>query len=333
MKGRIKHYRPSRYRPHRRRLDKRVLVLLVAAGVILLASILLGAYLNSRVDEYEQNETEEDERESPSAPVYDAYRKIEVPAVELRPTPTGAYTSDNKLDSALADAVEAERGGICFELADANGRPTYMSALYRDTFGAQAGGVDLGRFITKAEGESIRVSAVMELYSMSVEENSERTLRYSLELALIAEAYRLGVRELLICGAESMSTEQMYAMMRTIRAESPELAVGILIPLTAEQSQDIAYMSALDGIFDFIAVDMSSALAQDCGNEETPPAEGEGALERALASIKYPLERYSCRVFARSGDGCEHCIGYAADTIAKYSVGGYVLIPSDTLHK
>ena len=329
----MKHYRPSRYRPYRRKIDRRVLILAAAAGVILLLSILLGAILNACVDEYEGSHTDSDTDQYVAAPRYDAYPKLTVPAAAATLTPTTAYASDNALDRALTKATDKQARGMCFELLDTRGVPRYSSALYRETFASSGGKVDLERFVTKATGSGISVTAAIQMYSFSEQEKSTRALRRSLELAVIAEAYRAGVRDVVLCGAESMSTEDMYSMMQSIRAESPELAVGILLPLTPEQSQDISYMSAVSGIFDYIAIDLSDALAQDCADKNTTPEQGAGALERALASLKYPLERYSCRVLVHAGDGCEHCIGYAAETIAKYSVGGFVFLASDTLHK
>ena len=332
MKGRLKHYRPSRYRPYRRHIDRRVLIVLAAAGIILLVSILLGAYLNSRVEEYEQDKQTGDGI-AIDPPEYIAYKKITTTDLTSVLLPVSAYSSDNALDGALSDITQSGARGVSFELSDSRGIPRYSSALYRDTFASSGGKVDLERFITKAESAGVSVTAFIEMYSFGEEEESARLLRRSLELALISESYRAGVRRVLISGAESMSSDDMYSMMQSIRRESPELAVGILVPYSAEKLADISYSATLAAIFDFVCVDASEALSQDCTDKKATPAEGEGALESALAAIGYPLGRYSMCVFMRAGDGCSHCSDYASGIVAKYNTGGYVLLPCDTLHK
>ena len=310
-----------------------MLILIAAAAAILLVSILLGAYLNSRVDEYEESVTDAETEQSSAPPTYNAYPKIAVEKAAAVLTPADAYASDNALDRALARATENGAVGMCFELTDSRGVPRYSSALYRDTFASSGGKVDLERFVAKAASSRVSVTAVIQMYSFSEQEESARELRRALELSVIAEAYRYGVRDIVICGAESMNADAMYSMMCGIRREAPELAVGILVPLTPAQSQDISYMSALGGIFDYIAIDLSDALAQDCTEEGTVPEQGSGELDKRLAALRYPLGRYPSRVLVRAGDGCAHCTDYAQEIISQYCPGGYVLTASDTLHE
>ncbi len=332
MKGRIKHYSSSRYRSYRRQIDRRALILIGAAVAILLISILLGAFLNSRVDDYEDSERGVQQAPSPVPNSYGAYPKIEVSLTAAMLIPTDAYASDNALDRALTRASDKGARGMSFELTDSRGVPRYSSALYRDTFASSGGKVDLARFVAKAASSDIAVCAVIQMYSLSEQEGSSRSLRYALELALISEAYRAGVRDIVICGAEGMSEQDMYSMMQCIRAESPELAVGILVPLTPEQAADITYMSAIGGIFDYIALDLSDALAQDACEEGTVPEQGTGELGRCLNALRYPLSRYPSRVLVRAGNGCTHCTDYAIERITQSSAGGYILVGSEQLH-
>ncbi len=333
--GRMKHYRPSRYRPHKRPIDRRVLIIAGAAGAILLFSILLGAWLNSRVDEStDTSDTSDTQTEpAPERTGYDAYPRIETEGVGAGIIARSSYSSDSNLDKALARATEAGAEALCIELTNTDGIPRFTSSVYTDVLSGSSGKADLGRFITKAEMSGIEVRAQIALRSQSEQRQDLRDLRLSLEIALIAEAYEAGVREILLSGTEELALSSQYAIVRRIRESCPELAVGSVLKLTAEEAEDVILLAELNDIFDFIALDLTEALAADCADKKAEIPEGEGELERIAGQYVYAFTRYKARVFLRAGDGCSHCTGYAAEALGRIGAGGYYFITSDKLHE
>lgn len=333
--GRMKRYRPSRYRPHKRPIDRRVLILAAVAAGMLLFAVLLGAWLNSRVDNSTDTDStaDTDAAAIPEIPEYDAYPRIDTEPAGAGIIARSSYSTDTNLDKALEKASENGLDALCIELTNTDGIPRFTSQIYADVLSASSGKADLGRFITKAGMAGIGIKAQLELRSQSEEKTDIRELRLALELSLIAEAYRAGVREILLSGIDKLPLKDQYALVCKIRESSPELAVGSVITLSAEQAEDAVYLSELNDIYDFTAIDLTEALAADCADKKAEIPEGEGALDMAVAKYVYAFTRYNARVFLRAGDGCSHCTGCAAEALARSDIKGYYLITSDKLHE
>lgn len=329
--GRIKHYRPSRYRPHKRPIDPRIVFFAGAAAVMFLFAVILGAWLNSRVD-VSATDTDSADTESvviPEGNKYDAYPKISTEPTAAQIIARSAYSSDTNLDKVIEKARSGGADSLCVELTNADGIPRFTSQIYSDVLSASSGKADLTRFVNKAGMGGISVKAQITLRSQSESEADLRALRLSLELSLIAEAYRAGVREILLSGIEECSLDEQYSIVRRIKENCPELAVGGVVSLNTKQANDVVYMAELDDIFDYIAIDLSEQLATDCADKNATIPEGEGALESAVKNYTYAFTRYNARAFMRAGDGCSHCTGYAAEALAREGVGGYYFITSD----
>lgn len=332
--GRIKHYRPSRYRPHKKPIDPRLVLIAGAAAVMFVFAVILGAWLNSRVDKSTADTESADEQtaEIPESNKYDAYQRISTEPSRAELIARSAYSTDTNLDKAIEKAKSNGTDTLCIELTNSDGMPRFTSQIYTDVLSASSGKADLTRFINKAGMSGISIKAQITLRSLSEEQSELRELRLSLELALIAEAYRAGVREILLTGIEELPRAEQYSLVCKIRENCPELAVGAALSLSAEQANDVITMSELDDIFDFIAIDLTQALAADCADKKAEIPEGGGELDRALKDCVYAFTRYNARIFLRAGDGCSHCTGYAAEALARAGIKGYYFITSDKLH-
>ncbi len=331
--GKLKHYKPSRYRPHKKPIDRRVLAVIISAIAILALSIGLGAYLNtltSSLPDTDTQNTEDTNLPSITTP-YDAYPKLPIEPMAASPFPAEGYISDAEADRAIMRACGSLVHALCLNLTDQSGKPTYKSAVYEKALSAQSGQIELSVLIDKATKNGVAITASMPLLSRFPEHSDVKSVRESLELCIIEEAYRAGVRELVLCVPVQNDPEQMYSFICTVKASSPELRVGICTP-PSEKTQDPEYMAKLDDIFDFIAIDFSEAFAADAALS-APAAEGEGTLENALAKNTYSIERYPARIYLNAGDGCTHCMELAKSVLSRMNITSYMLTLSEPLHK
>ena len=334
--GRMKHYRPSRYRPHKKPIDPRILLIVGSAAVMFVFAVILGAWLNSRVDEGTADTQSADAQTSqaPESSKYDAYPKITTEPTGAGLIARSSYSSDTNLDKAIDKARSGGLSTLCIELTNSDGIPRFTSQIYNDVLSGSSGKADLGRLINKASINGIGIKAHITLRSFAEQEADLRRLRLSLELSLIAEAYRAGVREILISGISELPLDEQYSILCSIREDCPELAVGSVVSLTPEQANDVILMAELDDVFDFIALDLTQALAADCADKKAEIPEGEGEINKTVGAYAYAITRYGARAFMSAGDGCSHCTGYAAEALATAGVKGYYLITSDNkLHE
>lgn len=324
-KNKLKHYKPSRYRRHRKPINKKALFIILAGLVMFCGSVALGSYLGSLSEDTLVDSTDTGEVDDGYLP-YDKYPKLDIAQVGAEPLTQKGYTSDAEAEYAIMKATGGMVRALSFRLTDARGVPSYKSEIYEKAYSAPSGKIDLAKFISTAEKSSISLFALFSYKSRNADYESIRGIRESYELAVIAEAYSLGVREMTLTDIEVTDTDLLYEIVCGIKDRAPDLRLGILIDPSGV-TDDVMYLARLDDIFDYIALDLSEVFALDIAAypEAKWSADAEYKLTESLNSYFFTLERYPSRVYIGMSEECSHCILLARDILASLEIDSFIL--------
>lgn len=320
----LKHYKPTRYRRHRAPIDRRILIVAAAAVLMLAGSVALGSYLGSLAEDLPAD-TDTPIDTTDTSPSYDAYPKLDIRPAGSMPMTADAYTKDSLADKFVMKAAGSLVRSISVVLTDSRGVPSYKSDIYEKAYAAPSGNIDLASLIQKAKKSDIETIAIFSYMSENEAYRDIRAIRESYERAIIAEAYSLGVRELILTDIETTDIDTLYSVVCGIKERAPELRVGIAVPPSA--CADVMYTARLDDVFDFIALDMTEAFRADI--EKYPKGEYSSADEYALSGAVrehyFTLARYPSRVYIRLDEDCSHCSALARSIFEAEEVSSYVI--------
>lgn len=322
----LKHYKPTRYRRHRAPIDRRILIVLGAAALMLAGSVALGSYLGSLAKDLPAD-TDTPIDTTDSSPAYDAYPKLDISPLGSMPMTADAYTKDAFADKFVMKAAGSLVRSISVVLTDSRGVPSYKSDIYEKAYAAPSGNIDLARLIEKAKRSDIETIAVFSYRSENEAYRDIRAIRESYERAIIAEAYSLGVRELILTDIETTDIDTLYSVVCGIKERAEDLRVGIAVAPSV--CADVMYTARLDDVFDFIALDLTEAFGADI--EKYPNGDysrdNEYALSAAVREHYFTLARYPSRAYIRLDEDCSHCTALArnifeAEGVLSYAITG-----------
>lgn len=289
MKGKKLRKRRTRIGQRRKRIWITLLIIIVAVVLIFAAAVGLGAYLRYKAESYEPKQKYDFEGNTP--PASDGAKAVYAPIYNYEDT-VYSYVSKGytelsvMLGSADCLSYTSDVAAMVTGVDTAQNKlENYTSAMHRYDVSA------CGYFYSSA---------------FEYEDESMRLLRKSYEIALLAEAAKKGINDILIMGINV--TEQNCAevadYLKDVNAAAKSCSVGIAITVgNLLQTEDGIYIAgAMKAAADFVAVDLGaldfSDISQDT-DEKTPRN-----LAEYLNAIKYYLSSYSLRlVFSEKNQG------------------------------
>lgn len=253
--------RHTKYRTEIYRRKQIKTVLLTAAAVLLLvfiALLILGSILmkRSKTDEPSiQEETQtvtEEGAELPSTP-------------PLRATPVLLETSgSDTLASRLTRLVHSGYTAASIPLNQADGALLYRSSLTAPLELTVAGeySVTLESAVGRAEEMGIYLSGTYCLLGLEAEDDLVRSVNLSKSAAVVAEALRAGLDEVLLVPS-SLTAEQIPALLHfadSVRALAPEGVLGCALPPSLLQESSAAEsIKLLSEHFHVLALDLTQS--------------------------------------------------------------------------
>ncbi len=353
----LKHYKQTRYKAHRKPINKTLLLVILAGLIMIGGSIALGAYLGTLSSE--PPGMPEDTAGSEAVFPYDEYPKLSTHSLCASMLPSSAYESDEAADAAILRANGSLVKALCINLTDESGKPTYDSAVYEKAFSAVGGNIDLALFLEKTGKNGISVTAAFSILSLNEQYADIADIRRGYEIGLICEAYAMGLRDVVLTDIDAASPDELYSLVREIKAQAPELAVGISVTPETLLSDSI-YTAKLDDVFDYIAFNFTEAFGAsasasdtgadtgadtgtDTGAADTSGGDGSADTDGATGEASDPftesvrsalvlMGRFSSRAYIEAGDGCEHCVRLAEDALLSLGVQSYMLALSEARH-
>ena len=276
-------YRRSIYRKKRIRIA--ILTVAVSLAVIAVLFVIIGNVVGKEV---EQNKND---RNQP--PVADQTPQ-HAPVRAARAFPVSLSESGSSLASRLSQAASGGYADVSFEMDTPDGMLLYASDV-APLWGKQSTGSELWR-LPDAMGQFDNLGlysiGVVHAKDLSSENDLVRASASGFYAALIAEALRSGVDEVLILTQELGA--QQYAELTRIADEVHRLCpdggyVGISLPVNLfADEQNAQLIDSLWSSFDFLAADLTGATEQG--------VDAVGYIDGTLGGMLYHLLRYELRV-------------------------------------
>ncbi len=272
MKVKDGHMRYRRRTYRKKRIKFIVITAAVCVVALTLLFLIIGNILGNKVEENVQSR-------KPKQTTAEAVPHASVRSVNARPI-------------SLGDKIPEDSGDICFFLEDTDGNALYDSAV------AGGGSVRLSKFTEDLHKNGSYAIGIVRLSKFNTENDLTRATAAGYYAALIAEAVRSGVDDVLILasGVPQERLGEVMGIAREVRRLCPDsgavgLSVGSAILSGEGGSQTF---DTLWAAFDYIALDATA-----------PPAEGVSPAEQVnatLGSSLYYLLRYNIRVLLPSAD-------------------------------
>ena len=284
-------YRRSIYRKKR---IKTVVITVVCA--VLLTVVLFTIIGNALGDKVEERLERSNGKVTDTADAAHAT----VRSVNAYPVPLSA--NDSKLSTRLSRAAANGYKEICFELDTENGTLLYSSDIAVQ-LGKQGSGLELWQLddaMKLFDENGLYSIGITHVSDLSSEDDLARSAGTGYHAALIAEALRAGVDDVLVYVGElpAEQYDELIALAESIHRLCPEGRIGLSLPLGILSGSDNSeLMDKLWNAFDYLAADLTD-----------PAVDGDDAAERidtALGSMLYYLLRYNMRVLVPYTDDSE----------------------------
>ena len=284
---------PNRIRYRRRayRASRVPLILLIVTMVTLLALVIGFLIVGNRLND--QNE-ERDREEGASDPLPEAPSTEREPLGDIQAPQTLLETADaSTLADRLAALSAVGRSAASVPLNTAEGR-----LLYRTELGVSLGfetegspTVELSGAMRQADEAGVYISGVYRLTVFDTEDELLRSVELSRAAALLAEAVRSGMDEVLLL-APDMTADHIPEVLRfaeSIRQLAPDAVVGLT--LSGAILSDGSAAELIDTLWN--GMDFLAMNAADHG--ETEPAAHITAVITDPA-MRYNILRYRMRI-------------------------------------
>lgn len=257
--------RPISYRK-RRQTKRTVLTVLIVLGIVLALLFATFVFVGNRMLKRAEN-TPKDEQTKESTNENDRPDYAAPPSVNAYPV-LAETTDSSTFYTRLTAAKEKGATAISLPLTDASGSLLYKSSA-ATAMGLQIDSpyrVTVDSLVEQARANSVYVSGVYVLNATASEDELLRSVAYAQTAAVIAEALRAGLDDVLIY-APSMPIGQKDELCRfvdQIRALAPDAVVGLALPrsVIADAEAD-ALIAELDTYFNYLALDVSETGETD----------------------------------------------------------------------
>ncbi len=282
-------YRRSIYR--KKRIKTVLITSALSLAVIALAFVVIGNAIGERVEENIEKRT---------AKTSEAEEQEHAAVRSVRAFPIALSDDSSSLASRLAKAADEGYTEVCFDLDTADGTLLYSSEL-AVTLGKQSSGLglwSLGDAMEEFESEELYAIGITRVSELANDDDLTRASISGYYAALIAEALRSGVDDVLI-HASALPTErygELINLANEIHRLCPDTGnLGVSLPASMFSDSDSSELvDSLWGAFDYLAADLTSVAAE---GESTPDA-----IDRTLGGMLYYLLRYNVRVLVPYSD-------------------------------
>ena len=291
MNGRNRHiqYRKSVYRKRKIRtvILTLVAVLVILAVAFLVIGLLLGKQSETRNEGRGDKETTADTTPAQTIPS------------AVQGYPVLLETADSSTFFSRIEALSASGGSYAsIPLNTANGRLLYRSdlAISLGLQGAQDRSVSVATACESVSSLPVTLGGIYYLTAFAEENDLLRSVRLSEEAAVIAEAMRDGMDEVLLVLPvwKDGQTAELIRLMENVRALAPKAILGVTLPPSAVSAENgAATVDLLSSHADFLALDATAYGAIDPAAYITETISGGG--------MRYYLLRYGMRVLIPSG--------------------------------
>ena len=282
--GRRVSYRRRAYRKKRIKL-----ILGVVAAVLVTVFIALVIAGNMIGDKVEDNIT----KRKPQSTQTEALPHGEVKKVLAYPVPIYVEGS-SLLATRIKNASDAGYTDACFFLDDKSGKLTYNSdvAISLGKHTSNADMPSLGKAMTAFHEKDIHAVGMTHLSEFNTDDDLARSAAIGYYSALIAEALRSGVDDVMIFVGE-IPVERYSELMELaldVHRLCPDGKIGLSLPISMLSDQNNSELvDELWDYFDYLAADLTKVSA----GEERPLPD---AIDTALGGMLYFLLRYDMRV-------------------------------------
>lgn len=282
--GRRVSYRRRAYRKNRIKL-----VLGVVAAVLVTVFIALVIAGNLIGDKVEDNVT----KRKPQSTQTEALPHDEVKKVLAYPVPLYVEGS-SLLATRIKNAADAGYTDACFFLDGADGKLTYNSevAISLGKHVSQADMPTLEKAMTAFQERSMHTVGMTHLSEFNTDNDLARSAAIGYYSALIAEALRSGVNDVMIFVGDIPIERyaELSELARDVHRLCPDGKIGLSLPVSVLSDQNNSELvDELWDHFDYLAADLTKVEA---GEEQTLT----DAIDATLGGMLYYLLRYDMRV-------------------------------------
>ena len=274
-----------------RRSEKLTVVIIIAVVLVLFAivSVVIGLALGDKADKYTV-ESKYDFSFEPYKSGDKTVKSVEAYAYTLG-TDARGYISKDVVD-------------LSFCLRDGEGKPTYNSSLTNNAdITQEEGGYDLSEEMSYIHSLGGYACAYIFADSFKCEDQYLREMYKAYEIALINEAARCGVDDILILGLDvsekNIAEVEKYVSDAATAAGKAPLGVAVSRELLLMTDQDVYFASRVSAVCDYLALDLRymSPDADKAGeSDDNGEAEVISELDATLGELEYYIEAYKMRV-------------------------------------
>ena len=284
--------RPNRRVSYRRRAYRKnriKLILGVVAAVLVSVFIALVIVGNLIGDKVEDNVTKRNHKVTET----EALPHGEVKKVLAYPVPI-YVEGTSLLATRIKNASDEGYSDACFFLDGADGRLTYNSEV-AISLGKQAAGADkptLKKATEAFRDKGMHTVGMTHLYEFNTDDDLARSAAIGYYSALISEALRSGVDDVLIYVGEIPVERysELSLLARDVHRLCPGGKIGLTLPASVLSDQGNSLLvDELWDSFDYLAADLT-AVAVDEGQSLSD------AMDASLGGMLYYLLRYDMRV-------------------------------------
>ena len=294
MNGRNRHtqYRRGVYRRQRIRtviITVAIIVVIIAAVFLIVGNILWDKSQERDIDNGVSDETSEVSEPAPHASV----RSVKARPVLLETSDSSTFIT--RLDAALSAGANAasiplntESGALLYRSPTAISLSRQLDEEYS---------VTVKSAVERIENADVYLSGAYYITAMKIEDDLIRSVRLSEDAAILAEAMRAGLDEVMLIVPDMTSAhcDEIVRFIEDIRALCPNVSIGLTLPEAILSSPDNAEL--IDKLYS--GADLLAVNATEYGE-----AEPEAYIEDTVydPNIQYYLRRYEMRVLIPYSD-------------------------------
>lgn len=304
-------YRRSVYR--KKRIKIVILTTAISLAAIILLFVVIGNLVGKKVEEN----------------VNDRNGAAEQPAPE-HPSPRGvrafcvALSDDgSSLASRLSAVASQGYTDVCFNMDTASGSLTYSSDVAA-RLGRQSNGSGLWSLpdaIGRFDDLGLYSIGVTRLPDFSTDDDLARSAAVGYHAALIAEALRAGVDDVLVCVGDipAQRYDELIRLAEEVHRLCPNVgSVGVSIsPSLAQGEENAELIHRIWQAFDYVAIDLTSATDEGVASVEY--------VDSTLGGMLYYLLRYELRVLLPYTDDSA-LIGQMTSAVASKGSVSYQIV-------
>lgn len=221
-------------------------------------------------------------------------------------------------DASLTALIQKDVTAICLPLNTESGSLLYTSSV-AGRLNVVSGSTSLSSFTRTAHDSGLYVSGVWYLTCMKEEDDLLRSVLLSESAAVLAEAIRAGMDDILIL-APDLSAGQVEELIRfsdTLLRLEPNAKIGFALPQAVLEAENSAVLTEqLAKSFAYLALDCTAS-------EGEPSAD---AVSNQISAMLYNLLRYKMRVLLPYA-ATDEAQSALTDAVAQNNIDRCMILP------